>query len=207
MINRDTILSKAMHECMVEMYKWSQPSINLEELIENGYTDNKEHPLYSKHYLSSENFNYLKSVYANAYGITDYWDDTFELIYNQLEKGGVEENYILGKNGFPGYKDYKNVDPLKMHLHIPEDFKVVIEYIKKIQNFFKGHKRELDHFNMTICLGPSPSSNKETVEAYWKTNERPNFKIKDFKIDDIVYGGLNDEYIDITEEEFINTLK
>ena len=35
MIRRREILVKAIDECLVEMYKWAQPSINLREYIDN----------------------------------------------------------------------------------------------------------------------------------------------------------------------------
>ena len=60
---------------------------------------------------------------------------------------------------------------------------------------------------MTVALGYSPSSNKETVEKYWQNNGRPDFIIKDFNVADVVYGGPNDEYLDISEDEFTKTLK
>ena len=35
MINRQDIIRKAIDECYNEMYKWAQPSIDLEEYIKN----------------------------------------------------------------------------------------------------------------------------------------------------------------------------
>ena len=207
MINRNDVILKAMDECLEEMFKWAQPSISIKELIKSGFKDDEKNPLYTKHYLSSDNFSYIKDCYAYSYGIVDNWDDTFNLIYEQLEKGGIEDDYKPATEDRPGYRDYKKVDPLTKHLRTPEDFDTVIEYIKKIQDFFKGHCRELNSFSMSVCLGCSPSSNKEAVEKYWQENGRPDFKIKDFKIGDVIYGGPNDEYLDTTEEEFIKTLK
>lgn len=207
MKTRSDILEQAFNECLKEMYKWAQPSIDLDKLIKEGYKDDDKNPLYTKHYLSTDNFNYIKDTYMYAYGINDTWDDTFETIYNQLENGGVEDDYIPAKEGNPGYRSYKKVDSLKNHLTTPEDFNTIIEYIKKIQNFFKHHSLETNKFNVSICLGCSPTSNKEEVEKYWKENGRPDFKIKDFEIGDVIYGGPNDEYIDITPDEFVESLK
>ena len=207
MKTREDILSQALNECIEEMFKWAQPSIDIKALLINNYIEDKEHPLYSIHYLSQENFEYIKNRYMKMYGIVDDWDDTFNCIYHQLEHGGTEDNYIPRNGDQPGYRDYKKVDPLIKHLKSPEDFKTIIEYIKKIQNFFKGHCRETNKFNFSIYMGCSPTTNVKEVEEYWKNNGRPNFKIKDFKIEDVIYGGVNDEYVNITNEEFINTLK
>ncbi len=205
MKTREEILSQAVKECVTEMFKWAQPSVDLEELIAGKYKDDKENPLWKIHYLSENNFDYIRESYATAYGIVDEWDDTFETIYNQLEKGGIERDYKPAEGDKPSYKGYKKVDPLKMHLHTSEDYDVVIEYIKKIQHFFKYHNRELTSYNMTVCFGVSPNSNKEVVEKYWQENGRPNFRIKDYDISDVIYN-IGD-YENITEEEFLNSLK
>jgi hypothetical protein len=205
MKTREEILSQAVEECITEMFKWAQPSVDLKELIANNYKDDEKNPLWKTHYLSEKNFDYIRESYATAYGIVDEWDDTFETIYNQLENGGVEVDYKPAEGDKPGYKGYKKVDPLKMHLHIPEDYDEVIDYIKKIQHFFKYHSRELNSYNMTICLGVSPNSNKEAVEKYWQENGRPNFRVKDYDISDVIYS-IGD-YENITEEEFLNSLK
>lgn len=207
MKTRKNVLGQAIDECVAEMFKWAQPSIDINELIKNGFKDDEKMPLYQKHYLSSNNFQFIKDSFMSAYGVTDDWDDTFDTIYRQLTEGGIEDDYKPKEGDRPGYRDYKKVDPLKEHLKTPEDFDTIIEYIKKVQKFFKGHCRESNSFSMTVCLGCSPTSNPKEVEEYWKANGRPDFKIKEFNIADVIYGGVNDEYLDITEEEFIETLK
>lgn len=208
MRTRDEILVQATEECLQEMYKWAQPSIDLLELrSQPDFKDDPESPLYKKHFLSPHNFLYIRDVYAKAYGITDEWDDTFNCLIKQLTLGGIEDDYKPATKDSPGYRDYKKVSPLKDVLKSPEDFETIVEYIKKVQTFFRWHSRELDSFNITIALGCSPNSNAKDVEKYWRENGRPDFQIKDFKIDDVIYGGVNDEYVDIDEDEFIKTLK
>ena len=48
------------------------------------------------------------------------------------------------------------------------------------------------------------NANKEKVEEYWRTHGRPDFTIKDFDIDRIIYPEEDDAP---TVEEFIETLK
>lgn len=205
MKSRSEIIEQAIKECITEMYKWAQPSINIEELLKSDFKDSKDNPLYTKHYLSSDNYDYIKTTYAEAYGIVDEWDDTFELIYKQLSEGGIEDDYKPATEERPGYRDYKKVDPLKEHLTSEADFATVIKYLEKIQYFFKGHCRETNTFSMNIALGCSPTSNAKAVEKYWQENGRPNFKIKEFSIADVLWHEGDFEYT--TEEEFISTLK
>ena len=65
MINREDVLQEALHKCFVEMYRWAQPSIDLDELIKNGFKDSKStvsaHPLFACSFLYSldiEEVNY-----------------------------------------------------------------------------------------------------------------------------------------------------
>ena len=207
MINRDNILGEAMHECLVAMYKWSQPSIDLNELIKSGFKDNRENPLYEQHYLSQENFEYIRQAYMDAYGITDDWDDTFEILIKQLKEGGIEDDYKPATKERPGYRDYKKVAPLAEVITCPGELNTIIDYIQKCQNFFKGHRREKDQFSCSVALGGSPTTCAKKVEEYWHNNGRPDFVIKDYKIEDIIWGSEENNYEPPTEEEFINSLK
>lgn len=42
MISREDVLQGALHKCFVEMYRWAQPSIDLDELIKNGFKDSEK---------------------------------------------------------------------------------------------------------------------------------------------------------------------
>lgn len=141
-----------------------------------------------------------------AYGITDDWDDTFEILIKQLLEGGIEDDYKPATEDRPGYRDYKKVAPLRAVITCPGEVDTIIDYIKKCQNFYKGHCYETNQFSCSVALGGSPSSCAENVEKYWHTHGKPEFKIKEFNIEDIIYGSEDfDE--DMTEEEFIETLK
>lgn len=202
MLTRIDVLNEAIHKCLVEMYKWSQPAIDLDKLIVDGYKDSKENPLYKKHYLSEKNFIYLRDRYKDAYGITDSWNDTFELLIDYLVKGGIEDDYKSATKDRPAYRDYKKVPALDTLIG-KEATDKCIEHIKKCQNFYCGHSRESNQFDMTMALGVgSPNSFAEAVEDYWHKNGRPDFIIKDFKIDDIIY---DEEYPDV--DEFLESLK
>lgn len=205
MITRDDILNKALHECLVEMYKWAQPSIDLDALIKDNFKDDKDNPLYQRHYLSQDNFIKIRDRYMDAYGITDDWDDTFELLIKQLNEGGIEDDYKEATPERPAYRDYKKVLPLKEVITCPGEMNTIIDYIKKCQNFYKGHSYETNQFSMSIALGASPTCNAKSVKEYWNNHGRPDFKIKEYDISDVIYG--SEEYEDISDEEFIESLK
>lgn len=201
MITRQEILEKAVHECLREMYLWAQPSIDIDELIASGYKDSKFDPLYKKYYLSIENFQYIIDTYVDAYNIKSGWNNHFDLLIHYLNDGGFRDKYIPQDGEKPGYRSYEEVPSIYKYLD-KEDADIVLSLIEECHNFYKTD-HENNKFTMTMALGVgSPMSNKESVEKYWHENGRPDFKIKDFSIDDILY---NEE--DITEEEFKETLK
>lgn len=202
MLTRSDVLGKAIHECLADMYRWAQPSIDIDKLITSGFTDSEENPLYKRHYLSQENFIYLRDSFKVAYGIVDDWDNTFDILIDYLVKGGMEDDYKPATKERPAYRDYKKVPPLSDTV----DKGIVdlcLTNIKKCRDFYKGHSREVYQFDMTIALGVgSPNSCAEHVENYWHENGRPDFKIKEFKIDDVLY---DEEHPDVGE--FLKTLE
>ena len=205
MINRSQILDQAMHNCLVEMYKWAQPSIDLNKLLDSGFKDSLENPLYKRHYLSQENFIYLRDSFKTAYGIVDNWDYTFSTLIDYLVKGGLEDDYKPSTKDRPGYRDYKKVPPINTIIN-NEDTQKCLTYIDKCRKFYKGHSIEVTQFNISISLGGSPNSNKDFVQKYWKNNGYPEFTIVDHNIENIIYG-FEDENLDISEEDFIKNLK
>ena len=138
----------------------------------------------------------------DAYGIKDNWDDTFEILIKQLKEGGIEDDYKPATKERPGYRDYKKVLPLEEVITCPGEMNTIIDYIKKCQNFFKGHSRETCQFSYSVALGGSPTSNAKAVEEYWHENGRPDFVVKDYDIEDVIWGEEPQ-----SEEEFINSLK
>ena len=203
MISRRDIIDKAVNDCYIEMYKWAQPSINLEEYLNNPElrkeSDNDK--FYTRYYLSSDNIKYIVETYIKAYHIGRDWKDNIDLLLNYItSKDSVKDKYIPGKDGFPGHRGYEPIIPLQ---DITEDSEKVIDLINTCKDFY-SRDFELEGFNMAIYLGASPYSNKEKVEEYWRTHGRPDFTIKDFDIDRIIYSEEEDAP---TVEEFIETLK
>ena len=199
MLTRRDILSEAVHRCLITMYNFAQPSIDLDKLIKSGYKDTDENPLYKYHYLSSENYSFIVETYKKTYGIVDKWDATFNLLIDYLINGGLKIVYN------DGHKDYAKVPSLYSYLD-EEDADIALSIIYECQHFY-SHGRESNDFSFTMSLGVgSPSSNKEFVEDYWKANGYSNFSIEDYDINNIVYGFDNPDD-DINEEDFITKLR
>ena len=203
MIRRNDIIDKAVNDCYIEMYKWAQPSINLEEYINNPElrkeSDNDK--FYTRYYITYKNKKNIVETYIKAYHIGRDWKDNIDLLLNYItSKDSVKDKYIPGKDGFPGHRGYEPIIPLQ---DITEDSEKVIDLINTCKDFY-SRDFELEGFNMAIYLGASPYSNKEKVEEYWGTHGRPHFTIKDFDIDRIIYSEEDDAP---TVEEFIETLK
>ena len=202
MLTRNDVLGKAIHECLADMYRWAQPSIDIDKLIESGFKDSDENPLYKRHYLSQDNFIYIRDSFKTAYGIVDDWNDTFETLIDYLVKGGIEDDYRPATKDRPAYRDYKKVPALDTLIG-KEATDKCLEHIKKCQNFYCGHSREVNQFDMTMALGVgSPNSCAKVVEDYWHEHGKPEFKVKEFKIEDVLY---DEEYPDI--DEFLESLK
>lgn len=185
MINRDAIIKRAIDECIEEMYLKAQPSVNYKELIEKVKSgeieDSHENPVYNRYYLSQAEFEYIKDKYAKAYGFEPHWKEDIEILEEYLNKGGNKDKFIpetMEEDGstHPGYRSFEKVKPLREQLKevIHDDKKLdkvvdtVMDTIKECKDYYKfDNGREIFEFH--ICLGASPTSNKETVKKYWES--------------------------------------
>ena len=95
--------------------------------------------------------------------------------------------------------------PLKEILTCPGEVNTIIDYIKKCQNFYKGHCYETNKFSCSIALGPSPNCNAKHVTEYWHSHGKPEFKIVEYNISDVIYG--EGDFEEVSDEEFLATLK
>ena len=77
--------------------------------------------------------------------------------------------------------------------------------IKKCQNFYKGHCYETNKFSCSIALGPSPNCNAKHVIEYWHSHGKPEFKIVEYNISDVIYG--DGDFEEVSDEEFLATLR
>ena len=231
MITRSDVLEKASIDCLKELYKLAQPSVDWDDFMQ----ENKEYAIkykewddwkikkiphpewegksmieilgprpYEFYYLPRNVMKEIADSYVRAYRI-----DTQQELLNTIEilksycKDTIIDKYIdehIDENGnwHPGYRGYEHPDNLEKEL-----YQVLKEYFndsetdpnivaKELQDkFFEfldmagkfySWNRDLNAFNTTVYLGPSPSSNKQAVIDNWK-----KYRNKDITIDDSVY--------------------
>lgn len=166
-ITRDSVIEKAVIECLTEMYAKSQPSADFNELrIQYSGTDT---PFYQWYYLSTEEFHYILNKYIEAYGMKDSKKEYLELIIDNLKKGYFVDDYKPSwedEYGYhPGYRDYKDETSLIEKIG-KEAADKVFEILNERNNFYKTDREE-SSFSATIALGCSPTSNEQTVKEHW----------------------------------------
>ena len=205
MIDRQIILSESIDKCLADMYKWAQPSIDITKLIASDFKDNKQDPIYKKHYLSQNNYKYIVDAYIRAYGMKDEWKNNFKVLIDYLDKGGLKDKYIEATKNKPGYRSYEKVPSIYAYLD-KEDADIVLSLIAECRDFYR-HNLEENKFSMTMALGVgSPTCNAKSVESYWHEHGFPDFTIEEYNIENII-SGFDDESLNISEEDFIIKLQ
>lgn len=185
MLDRDVVIKRAIEECLEEMYSKAQPSASYKELIEKVKSkeviDNSENRILDRYYLSQEEFEYIKNKYSTAYGFEPKWREYIEILENYLKKGGNKDKYIpstMEEDGHinPGYRSYEKVKPLRTQIHnLIQDEELankvsdlVFNTIEDCKDYYRFDNTS-QIFDYHICLGASPTSNKETVRKYWES--------------------------------------
>ena len=204
MLDRDAIIKRAIDECYAELYMNAQPKVDFKQLVEDakaGKIDESETPVYNRYYLSHDEFKYITEKYINAYGLKETWTSNVDVVKEYLEKGGSKDKYIeefIDEHGnyHPGYRSYEDVPPIK------ESIKEIIAHGDNQEYFSAEFDHDGSSFMYNVALGPSPTSNKQTVIDYWK-KQGVNVKITDknplllWELDN--YG---DEFEEIMENEY-----
>lgn len=150
------------------------------------------------YYLPQEVFKEITDSYVNAYCIDSQQNllDIIEILKSYCEAPTVDA-WITESNG-QGYRGYNHPDPLKEDIATllrgyieQDDFDAITVANEIVENFYEfldmagqfySWNRDLNAFNTTVYLGPSPCSNKETVIRNWKI-----YRNKDITIDESIY--------------------
>ncbi len=188
-LTRSSILEKAIHDCLSEMYKRAQPSADFDDYLkqlEDGVITDETRPyIYERHYLSEEESNYIIEKYRDAYRISNDWVADIDVLLRDLKEGCSVHKYIPAEvdpeTGFktPGYRSYEHRDSLEERLKnilgsdeaAKKAAEEVFDYIENRQHYYR-FDRELQEFNNSIYLGCAPSTNKEAVQEYWKSQDK-----------------------------------
>lgn len=197
MLTRKDILEKAYHDCMSEMYAKAQPPANYDEILagvkDGTIHDSDSSPVYARHYLSAYEFYYILNKYKKAYGIESKWGDYMSVVENYFNGKGMKDVWVNGKvnddgNKTPGYRSAEDVPNIKVPIRqtlfdelgsscsrddLEELTNKLAEhstnYIDWCKDFYR-FDREEESFSISVSLGPSPTSNPNTVVKYWEEN-------------------------------------
>ena len=193
MLSRESVLEKAYHDCLAEMYRKSQPSASYDEYVKMykaGVLRDDDHDrVYNRHYLSREEYEYILDKYVDAYGMNERWSDYVDTVKRYFDDEAPNDKWIPEKvddDGFkhPGHRGYEHLphfskviegiindmvvqnewDIEKVSMAI---YDAVIKRIETCQHFYK-FDREESGFHVSVGLGASPTCNKDAVINYWK---------------------------------------
>ena len=204
-MDRNDILNEAYHNCMREMYAKAQPEADWDNILEeyqSGKLTRNDH-VYDRHYLSMDEFMYIRNKYKEAYNIDTHWKNNIETLEELFKEGGLKDKYIpeqIDEDGFrhPGYRSSEPVLPLNelieevikdssneelINSQETKDLanaitNKIFETINNYKRFYR-YDREAEAFDCDISLGASPISNPETVKQWWKENYNVDIEIEE----------------------------
>lgn len=217
--DRQSVLGEAYHKFLKELFMRSQPSIDIDKYISDvkaGKIDpKKEDPMMcDRHYMAHELIKYISEKYKSAYRINSEWKENVDVVIKDLKEGGLVDKYVDGHtdehgNHHPGYRDY---DKRPSIIEILKDNGIDAETAEKVAKIFIERIEEIKDFYMfdsderrwenTVWFGATPSSRKDRVIEFWKTQGK-DIKIKDIPEEDYWYydNGWSDRDIKIDKEE------
>ena len=233
MINRDDVLSKAVDDCLEELYTLVVPKVTWEEFKEGCKIYSEKYKKweseksdkskkecigpapYEFYYLPREIMKDICDSYVDVYKIDSQQEllDTINILKDYC-KCPIVDKYIddwTDETGFhhPGYRSYDHPDNLEREIFsiLKENsnyWKSAIgeanpsDLSKELQNkFFEfldmagkfyNWNRDLNSFNISVYLGPSPNSNKEAVIENWKKYRNQDIIIDEEQIKKDYYG-------------------
>lgn len=162
---------------------------------------------YEFYFLPREVMKDICDSYVHAYKIDNQQEllDTIETLKNYCKKPIVDK-YIddwTDETGFhhPGYRSYDHPDNLEKEIRKildPDNSTFVgdlstqilntfFEFLDMAGKFFNWN-RDLNSFNMSVYMGPSPNSNKEAVIKNWKEYRGEDIEINEEQIKKDYYG-------------------
>ena len=163
---------------------------------------------YGFYYLPREIMNDICDSYIHAYKFDNQQEllDTIEILKDYCKKPIVDK-YIddwTDETGFhhPGYRSYDHPDNLEKEIqkliqeYDSSDVSKEIsekccnkffEFLDMAGNFFTWN-RDLNSFNTSVYLGPSPNSNKKAVIENWKKYRNQDIEIDEEQIKKDYYG-------------------
>lgn len=193
-ITRREIIEEACNRMLHEMYMRAQPPVNIDEYTEkfkNGELDLKKDMVCDWHYLPSEIEKQIIKDYLNAYNANDNFKFNLEWLIQLFKEGGMRTAYkdIFGTGEKVRVGEYTE----KLNELIGDEN---AEKVYNLINEFLGfYRTNLDEHIIRGTIFKCPTSSKEKVIKKWGP---------DFKIDDSVYKGWDNELWDYTYKDYYN---
>lgn len=181
LLNSKDYMVRCVNECLDKMYALSEPPITLAQLKETFKDIPKEEqgkePAYEQHYLPAEVYKTILEHYSDVFGFKPTWDDDVVILSNDLFNGGRKSVYKKDEDERMR-KVYEDTPKLADVIG-EENAEKVKTMITDIKNFYRFNmKYQTFTFNV---MNFSPTSNKETVEKYWREHGIPDFTINEDK--------------------------
>ena len=161
---------------------------------------------YEFYYLPKDVMKDICESYIYAYRLDQQQEllDTINILKDYCRKPVVDK-YIDSwtdehGNHHPGYRSYDHPDNLEKEItkilgpeaednpyHVHKICNKFFEFLDMAGNFYNWN-RDLNSFNISVYLGPSPNSNKEKVIENWKKYRNQDIEINEEQIKKDYYG-------------------
>lgn len=173
-ISRNKVVAKAAWECLKMMYQKGYPSIDLDAENKRMREDpeykaqEEKYPLYKRCYLPQKAYKDIQEAFSHAYRLEPELKETVECLKGYFKKPYVD---VWKKDeGEVGHREIEVAEPM------PEDVQKVVEkYFDMATEFFRWDG-DLQSFAFSV-MNYGPTSNRETVEKYYRENGQPDFTI------------------------------
>jgi len=158
------------------------------------------------YYLPQEIMKDICNSYVYAYKLDGKQEllDTINVL-KEYCKDPIVDKWIEGENGNPGHRGYEHPENLEKEIYkyLDSNFTgvefrnaeivkdIFFKFLDMAGNFFNWN-RDLNSFNATVYLGPSPNSNKERVIENWKKYRGKDIEINEKEIQINYYGDDED---------------
>ena len=200
------------NECKIysdKYKKWESERKTNPELNKKSRTECIGPAPYEFYFLPKEIMKDICDSYIHAYKIDNQQQllDTIEIL-KQYCKEPIVDKYIDDYtdeygNHHPGYRSYDRPDNLEKEIFKVIDSNIPLyqpskklvselqdkffEFLDMAENFFNWN-RDLNSFNVSVYLGPSPNSNKEAVIENWNKYRNQDIEIDEEQIKKDYYG-------------------
>lgn len=170
----------------------AQPSVDINIYIDkfkSGELDPEKDRVYDWHYLPMEIQSQIVQDYLNAYGANDWLKRACEFLFELFKDGGrrivYEDIFNTGEKVRSSEKT-ETLDELIGNENAEKVYKLM-------HDFLGFYRTNMDEHAIRGAIFKCPTSNPKTVIEKWGP---------DFKIDDSVYKGYNDEDWDYSYKDY-----